>query len=63
MVWKFIEFLKLTGAAPTRAQGFVQALRFAYYTFGLQGSLEAVQSRRVTASAELNRLGLSRSQG
>ncbi|CAK9022962.1 unnamed protein product [Durusdinium trenchii] len=53
MVWQFLQFLKASGAAPTRAQSFVQALRFAYFTFGLHGSLDAVQSRRITGSAEL----------
>ncbi|CAK9113933.1 Protein-lysine methyltransferase METTL21B [Durusdinium trenchii] len=53
MVWKYIQFLRMSGAAPTRAQSFVQALRFSYYTFGLDGCLEATQSRRILGGAEL----------
>ena len=39
--------------AATRAQSFVQALRFSYFVLGFKGSLDAASSRRVCGAAEI----------
>lgn len=52
-VWSYILSLNsLTGSA-TRAQSFLQALRFAYYVMGFSSALACAQSRRVMGQAQL----------
>lgn len=52
-VWSYLVHLKDTGAPPTKAATFVQALRFAHYVFGLQGCVESFSSRRVIGLSEI----------
>lgn len=42
-----------TKSAATKAQSFVQALRFAHHMLGVAGALLCVESRRITGMAEL----------
>eukprot|EP00435_Cladocopium_sp_Y103_P014918 s3673_g3.t1 len=52
-VWEYIRHLQTSGAAPTKAMSFVQALRFAHHVLQVHGAEQCVQSRRLQGSAEL----------
>eukprot|EP00435_Cladocopium_sp_Y103_P065102 s975_g27.t1 len=53
--WKYVSWLKETGAAPTKASSFLEALRFAWYLLGVEGSGEAEKSLRVKGLASQQR--------
>ena len=52
-MWSYIQFLLSSQAAATKAQSFVQALRFAHYRLSVTGALSCVESRRIVGMAEL----------
>ena len=52
-VWTYIKHLLASGAAPTRATSFIQALRFARSILQVDGTQECLDSRRITGQAEL----------
>ena len=52
-VWTYIKHLLSTGAAPTRATSFIQALRFARFVLQVDGAQECLDSRRIIGQAEL----------
>ena len=52
-VWTYIKHLLSTGAAPTRAMSFIQALRFARFILQVDGAQECLDSRRIVGQAEL----------
>ena len=46
-VWQYVQHLKQTGAAPTKASSLLEALRFAWFLLGVHGADEAERSLRV----------------
>ena len=46
-VWQYVQYLKQTGAAPTKATSLLEAMRFAWYLLGVHGADEAERSLRV----------------
>eukprot|EP00435_Cladocopium_sp_Y103_P058675 s1435_g20.t1 len=49
--WRYVSWLKETGAAPTKAGSFIEGLRFSWYLLGVEGSGDAEKSLRVKGSA------------
>eukprot|EP00435_Cladocopium_sp_Y103_P065902 s490_g28.t1 len=49
--WQYVCWLKDTSAAPTKATSFIEALRFAWYLLGVEGSGDAEKSLRVKGLA------------
>eukprot|EP00435_Cladocopium_sp_Y103_P071432 s702_g37.t1 len=49
--WRYVCFLKDSGAPPTKASSFLEALRFTWYLLGVDGAGEAEQSLRVKGVA------------
>ena len=52
-VWHYIKHLLTSGAAPTRAMSFIQALRFARFVLQVDGAQQCLDSRRIVGQAEL----------
>ena len=51
--WEYVRHLQLSGAAPTKAMSFVQALRFSHFILHVDGAESCFLSRRLSGSAEL----------
>ena len=52
-VWGYLRHLQDSGAAPTKATSFLQAVRFCHYVLQLKGADTCMTSRRLQGSAEL----------
>ena len=55
--WKYVTHLKDSGAAPTKASSFVEALRFSWYLLGVEGAGEAEKSLRIRGISSQMRAG------
>ena len=53
VVWDYMQSLCNSSAASTTLMTFIQCLRFCHYTFGMQGCMDVVASRRVIGKAEI----------
>ena len=53
VAWEYIQHLRTSNAAPTKATSFVQALRFGHYILQIDGAEGCINSRRIIGSAEL----------
>lgn len=49
--WAYFRFLRATGAAPTKATSFLEALRFGRHILGIDGCQQAIKSTRVRGLA------------
>ena len=56
-VWSYMRHLQTSNAAPTKAQSFLQALRFAKFVLQLEGVDDCVVSRRLQGISELQLAG------
>ena len=48
-----LRFLQMSGAAPTKATSFIQAVRFGHFVLKIGGAEQCMNSRRLVGSAEL----------
>ena len=52
-IWKYLQFLKATDAAPTRAESTLSAFRFAFHVLGFESLSSTMQSRRLVGLSEI----------
>ena len=53
VLWRFLTFLRDTGAPATRADSTLSAMRFAHFVLGFDGLASAVTSRRLVGISEI----------